>query len=75
MSSRRMGEFNNNTNRKSGSDTISISPVPALLRSIFEIDVRGWKVDFAVSYYQSQYGKLHRPDHELVQVEFVLFAL
>ena len=58
-----MTVFNNNTNRKSGSDTISISPVPALLRSIFEIDVRGWNVDLAVSYCQSQsqYSKLHGP--------------
>ena len=70
-----MREFNKDTNRRSGSDTISMSPVPALLRSIFEIDVRGWNVDFAVSYDQGQYGKLHGPDHELVQVEFVLFAL
>ena len=74
MSNHRMREFNN-TNRKSGSDTISISPVPALLRSIFEIDVRGWNVDLAVSYCQSQDGKFQAPDHEPVQVGFVLFAL
>jgi hypothetical protein len=28
------------TNRRSGSDTISIRPIPALLRSIFEVRVR-----------------------------------
>ena len=29
------------TNRRSGSDTISIRPIPALLRSILEVRVRG----------------------------------
>jgi hypothetical protein len=36
--------------RMSGSVTISMSPAPALLRSICDVRLRGFNVDFAVSW-------------------------
>ena len=40
-----------NTHRRSGSDTISINPVPALFKSMWDVRARGIKVDLAVSWF------------------------
>jgi len=59
--------------RISGSDTISMSPVPALLRSIWVTGLLGLDVDFAVSY-----DRVSKPifviknKNKLVPVEFAL---
>lgn len=64
------------TNRRSGSETISIRPVPALLRSILEVRVRGLYVDLAVSCTHCQDGARKLTDAKvLVRAGSVLYEL